>query len=79
VPSTAVALQLRNAGETTLEKAPRVSIKDLFSDVVAEITPRNTTTTVTVRRNMQADSYSVPIVAVEGRAFANSEGQQVPH
>jgi pilus assembly protein CpaB len=72
-----LSLQLRNASETTLENTPRVSIKDLFSDVVAEIARRNTTTTVTIRRNMQADSYSVPIVTVEGRAFANSEGQ--PH
>ncbi|HLH96738.1 MAG TPA: Flp pilus assembly protein CpaB [Xanthobacteraceae bacterium] len=59
-----LSLLLRKAGETTSTKSMHVSLKDLFSDVVADVTPSRSTATITVKRGMTKEDYSVP---VEGR------------
>jgi pilus assembly protein CpaB len=75
-----LSLMLRKAGETTSEKAPRISLKDLFNDIAPELGHRQTTTTIAVRRgSAQKEDYSVPIEGHAGPALANSEtGKTVP-
>jgi pilus assembly protein CpaB len=56
-----LSLILRKAGETTEQRTPRVSLRDLFSDIVPDA-GHNTTTTIGVRRGVaQKEDYSVPI------------------
>jgi pilus assembly protein CpaB len=56
-----LSLILRKAGETTEQRTPRVSLRDLFSDIVPDA-GHNTTTTIGVRRGLaQKEDYSVPI------------------
>ena len=67
-----LSLLLRKAGETTSPKSPRVSIKDLFDDVVTEMGTSPTTTTVTVKRGGTAkEDYSVPVERKERHAAAD--------
>jgi pilus assembly protein CpaB len=73
-----LSLLLRKAGETTSPKSLRVSLKDLFNDVVAEMGAAHSTTVITVKRGTTKEDYSVPIESKERRASADSEtGQAV--
>ena len=56
-----MSLILRKAGETGSSKSTRVSLKDLFSDVVANVTPARSTATITVKRGAVKEDYTVPI------------------
>ena len=74
-----LSLMLRKAGETTSPKSLRVSLKDLFSDVVAEMGAVHSTTTITIKGGTGKEDYSVPIEGKEQRASANSETGQAVH
>jgi pilus assembly protein CpaB len=68
-----LSLLLRKAGETTSPKSLRVSLKDLFNDVVTDLGSAHTTTVITVKRGTAKEDYSVPMESKERRASANSE------
>ncbi len=68
-----LSLLLRKAGETTSPKSPRVSIKDLFDDVVTEMGTSPTTTTVSVKRGIAKEDYSVPVEHRERHAGADQQ------
>jgi pilus assembly protein CpaB len=72
-----LSLLLRKAGETTAPKSLRVSLKDLFSDVVGDIGATRSTTVITVKRGTAKEDYSVPIESKERRAGADSQQEQV--
>jgi pilus assembly protein CpaB len=73
-----LSLLLRKAGETTSPKSLRVSLKDLFEDVVAEMGAAHSTTVISVRRGTVKEDYSVPIESKDHRASAESgQGQPV--
>ena len=73
-----LSLLLRKAGETTSPKSLRVSLKDLFDDVVAEMGAVHSTTVISVRRGTVKEDYSVPIETKDHRAVAESgQGQPV--
>ena len=73
-----LSLLLRKAGETTAPKSLRVSMKDLFDDVVAEMGAAHSTTIISVRRGTVKEDYSVPIESKDHRASAESgQGQPV--
>ena len=72
-----LSLLLRKAGETTSPKSLRVSLKDLFDDVVAEMGAVHSTTVISVRRGTVKEDYSVPIETKDHRASAES-GQGKP-
>jgi pilus assembly protein CpaB len=58
-----LSLLLRKAGETSSERSPRITLKDLFNDVVGDI-GRGGSATITVRRggsNGTKEGYSVPV------------------
>jgi pilus assembly protein CpaB len=55
-----LSLMLRKAGEPDTEKPLQVTIKDLFSGVVADM-GRSHSATITVRRGTTKEGYSVPI------------------
>jgi pilus assembly protein CpaB len=74
-----LSLMLRKAGETSSPKSLRVSLKDLFSDVVAEMGVAHSTTTITIKRGTAKEDYSVPIEGKERRASANAEMGQAVH
>ena len=74
-----LSLMLRKAGETTSPKSLRVSLKDLFSDVVADMGVARSTTTITIKRGTAKEDYSVPIESKERRANAGAEQGQVVH
>jgi pilus assembly protein CpaB len=74
-----LSLMLRKAGETTSPKSLRVSLKDLFSDVVADMGAAHTTTTITIKRGTAKEDYSVPIESKERRASVDSEAGQAVH
>jgi pilus assembly protein CpaB len=74
-----LSLLLRKAGETTSPKSLRVSLKDLFNDVVSDMGATRSTATVTVRRGTVKEDYSVPIESNERRAGADSQQGQVLH
>jgi pilus assembly protein CpaB len=68
-----LSLLLRKAGETTSPKSLRVSLKDLFDDVVTDIGPARSTTTVSVKRGTAKEDYSVPIDSRERHAATNPQ------
>jgi pilus assembly protein CpaB len=72
-----LSLLLRKAGETESEKPLRVTIKDLFSEVIPERS-RGSSTTITVHRGSGKgtvkEGYSVPIEN-DGRALASAGAQ----
>jgi pilus assembly protein CpaB len=74
-----LSLMLRKAGETTSPKSLRVSLKDLFSDVVTEMGVAHSTTTITIKRGTAKEDYSVPIEGKERRASADAETGQAVH
>jgi pilus assembly protein CpaB len=74
-----LSLLLRKAGETTSPKSLRVSLKDLFSEVVGDIGAARSTTVITVKRGTAKEDYSVPIESKERRASTESEQGQGLH
>jgi pilus assembly protein CpaB len=74
-----LSLLLRKAGDTTSPKSLRVSLKDLFSDVVAELGTARSTMTITIKRGTEKQDYSVPIESKERRASADSETVPAVH
>jgi pilus assembly protein CpaB len=72
-----LSLLLRKAGETTSPKSLRVSLKDLFNDVVSELGAAHSSTVITIKRGTSKEDYSVPIESKERRA--GSEQGQVVH
>jgi pilus assembly protein CpaB len=71
-----LSLLLRKAGETTSPKSLRVSLKDLFEDVVSEMGAAHSTTVISIRRGTAKEDYSVPIESKERRA-ESERGQAV--
>jgi pilus assembly protein CpaB len=72
-----LSLMLRKAGESSSEKSARVTIKDLFSDLVPE-RARGSAVTITVRRGAAQESYSVPTEGAKRSATA-ADGGPRPH
>jgi pilus assembly protein CpaB len=75
-----LSLMLRKAGDTTAPKSLRVSLKDLFDEVVTDVgAVRASTTVISIKRGgAQKEDYSVPIEAKDRHASADSvEGQAV--
>jgi pilus assembly protein CpaB len=59
-----LSLLLRKAGESTSANAARVTIKDLFNDVIGDT--RRTTATIVITRGMsRSDRYTVPMEDAE--------------
>jgi pilus assembly protein CpaB len=73
-----LSLLLRKAGETTSPKSLRVSLKDLFNDVVTEMGAAHSTTVITIKRGTAKEDYSVPIEK-QRRASADSQEGQPLH
>jgi pilus assembly protein CpaB len=74
-----LSLLLRKAGETTSSKSLRVTLKDLFNDVVGDMGASHSSAVVTVRRGMVKEDYSVPVESKERRANADSQQEQALH
>jgi pilus assembly protein CpaB len=74
-----LSLLLRKAGETTSPKSLRVSLKDLFNEVVGDMGAARSTTVITVKRGTAKEDYSVPIESKEPRTLAGSEQGQALH
>jgi pilus assembly protein CpaB len=74
-----LSLLLRKAGETTSPKSLRVSLKDLFNDVVTDLGAAPSTTVITVKRGTAKEDYSVPMESKERRASSDSEQGQALH
>jgi hypothetical protein len=71
---------LRKAGETGSPKSLRVSLKDLFNEVVTDVgATSHSSTVITVKRGTAKEDYSVPIESKERRASAGSEPGQAAH
>jgi pilus assembly protein CpaB len=68
-----LSLLLRKAGETDSDKSPRVTLKDLFSEMVSDV-GRGGSTTVTVRKGNAKEDFSVPIEAKRKGSAAASDG-----
>jgi pilus assembly protein CpaB len=70
-----LSLLLRKAGETVPEKPLRVTLKDLYSDLVADM-GRSTSITITVNRGTGKgtikEGYNVPIEGDDGHALASA-------
>jgi pilus assembly protein CpaB len=76
-----LSLLLRKAGETTSPKSARVSLKDLFSDVVGDLGAgvAHTTTIISIKRGTVREDYTVPIESKERRASSDSQEGQALH
>lgn len=69
-----LSLLLRKAGESTSANAARVTIKDLFNDVIGE--SRRTTTTVVITRGMsKTDRYTVPLEEAAAQPLVKASSQ----
>jgi pilus assembly protein CpaB len=75
-----LSLMLRKAGETSSQKSLRVTLKDLFSDVVADMGSKSTTV-ITVKRGTQngtqKEDFSVPVES-KGKNSAATAGEGSP-
>jgi pilus assembly protein CpaB len=71
-----LSLLLRKAGETTSPKSLRVSLKDLFEDVVSELGAAHSTTVISIRRGTAKEDYSVPIESKDQRVSTESRQGQ---
>lgn len=60
-----LSLLLRKAGENSAASVARVTVKDLFNDVVADATQRTTATVVVTRGISRSDRYTVPLEDAE--------------
>ena len=67
-----LSLLLRKAGEASSEKSLRVTLKDLFSDVIGDA-GHGSSTTITVRRGTVKEGYSVPVEDPGKRAVAATD------
>jgi pilus assembly protein CpaB len=74
-----LSLLLRKAGETSSPKSLRVSLKDLFNDVVTDVGVSRSSTVITVKRGTAKEDYSVPIESKERRAAADPQPGQALH
>src|SRR5258708_10473494 len=74
-----LSLLLRKAGETASPKSLRVSLKDLFSEVVGDLGASHSTTVITIKRGTAKEDYSVPVESKERRASTDSEQGQALH
>jgi pilus assembly protein CpaB len=74
-----LSLLLRKAGETTSPKSLRVSLKDLFNEVVSDMGTSHSTTVVTIKRGTAKEDYSVPVESKQRRASADSQEGQALH
>jgi pilus assembly protein CpaB len=70
-----LSLMLRKAGEASAEKSTRVTVKDLFQELIPE-RGRGSSVTITVRRGSQHESYNVPAEGTK-RSVAVSDGGPV--
>ena len=70
-----LSLLLRKAGEITSERSLRVTLKDLFNDVVGDL-GRGSSATITVRRGSVKEGYSVPIEDNGKRSMAAKGGDK---
>ena len=69
-----LSLLLRKAGETSSEKPLRVTLKDLFNDMLGDFA-RGSSTTITVRRpGGVKEGYSMPVDHRRKRSVAASDG-----
>jgi pilus assembly protein CpaB len=68
-----LSLMLRKAGETAGEKSRQINIKDLLSEIVADV-GRRSSTTVTVRKGNKKEGFSVPVESKDGHALASAGG-----
>jgi pilus assembly protein CpaB len=69
-----LSLLLRKAGENSSANAARVTVKDLFNDVVGDA-QRTTTTVVVTRGISKSDRYQVPLEDAETKAMAKASTQ----
>jgi pilus assembly protein CpaB len=69
-----LSLLLRKAGESSSSNAARVTIKDLFNDVIGN-TQKTTTTVVVTRGISKSDRYQVPLEDAETKAMAKASTQ----
>jgi pilus assembly protein CpaB len=75
-----LSLLLRKAGETTSPKSLRVSMKDLFNEVVADLgVGAHSTAVITIKRGTQKEDYSVPVESKGRRANASAAEGQALH
>jgi pilus assembly protein CpaB len=74
-----LSLLLRKAGETSSPKSLRVSLKDLFNEVVGDVAVPHSSTVITVKRGTAKEDYSVPIESKERRAAADPQPGQALH
>jgi pilus assembly protein CpaB len=76
-----LSLMLRKAGDTTAPKSLRVSLKDLFDEVVTDVgAVRSSTTVISIKRGgAQKEDYSVPIEAKDRHASVDSVQGQAVH
>jgi pilus assembly protein CpaB len=76
-----LSLMLRKAGETTSAKSLRVSLKDLFDEVVTDVgSVHSSTTVISVKRGgAQKEDYSVPVEGKDQRASVDSGQGQTVH
>jgi pilus assembly protein CpaB len=73
-----LSLLLRKSGEASSEKSLRVTLKDLFSDMVGDL-GRGSSTTVTVRRGTVKEGYSVPVEDHGKHAVATTDQGNALH
>lgn len=66
-----LSLLLRKAGETSSVSTARLTIKDLFNEIVGDSGPK-TSTTVIVRRGNARQDYRVPLENDETKALATA-------
>ena len=74
-----LSLLLRKAGETSSPKSLRVSLKDLFNEVVTDVGVPHSSTVITVKRGTAKEDYSVPVESKERRAAADPQPGQALH
>jgi pilus assembly protein CpaB len=70
-----LSLLLRKAGETTSTASARVTIKDLYNELIGE-TPKSNVTTINVTRGgTKTENYRVPLEQSEEQALAKAEAK----
>ena len=74
-----LSLLLRKAGETSSPKSLRVSLKDLFNEVVTDVALPHSSTVITIKRGTAKEDYSVPVESKERRAAADPQPGQALH
>ena len=67
-----LSLLLRKAGETSSMDVARVTVKDLFSEVVGDLEKSTSTTVVVTRGGAKRESYRVPLEDAETQALAKA-------